>query len=180
MTETTTSPHCDVTYSRSHIQTVALQGRTLSSTDSCRRQPLDSMAPIIDVGDAPGAQTARCQQDAIHLPRDTMRVQTPKCLPSHLRIPAALKRRHARMRRRDEGEVFFFCCEETCGSGITMSKDLTSPRLASISNPQTPRRAFIVKPRLFAGVTFATSCYHIPSNAWMPSSLSLGRVLFPP
>ncbi len=43
----------------------------------------------------------------LHLLPDTVRVQTSERLPSHLRIPTVLKRRHPRIRRRDEGEVFF-------------------------------------------------------------------------
>ncbi len=57
------------TYSCSHIQTAALQGRTLSCTNPCRRQPLDSLAPIIDVGDAPGARMAQCQRDTLYWAR---------------------------------------------------------------------------------------------------------------
>ncbi|PBK59237.1 hypothetical protein ARMSODRAFT_806074 [Armillaria solidipes] len=108
--------------------------------------------------------------------------------PSYFHIPTVLKRRRSRIRRRAEGEVVF-CCEETSSSGITMSKDLTSPRLPSISrhftychiqptNPETRFHSQTGTP--FTGVTFATSCYHIPSNARTSPSLSLGHVISPP
>ncbi len=61
----------------------------------------------------------------LHLP-DTMRIQTSERLPSHLRIPTVLKRRRPGIRRRDEGEVVFFC-EETCSAYLVLPsfQDLT-------------------------------------------------------
>ncbi|SJL11867.1 uncharacterized protein ARMOST_15278 [Armillaria ostoyae] len=191
MTETTvaiclSALWCSLFPWRLHLQirASALQELpTLHSTNSWHRQLFSLPAQTIDVGDAPGARMAQHQRDTMMYRARIFTSFVIRCTnlqilatiaPAHPRIATISKKFRPFVSAGGYGaEVIrgrrrFFLAEKTYSSGITMSKDLTSTRLPSLSRhftyryiqPTNPEACIHSQDRTpFASVTSA-----IPSN----------------
>lgn len=164
---------------RSQAHTWPLQGQTVSSANPCRRQPLELLSTIFDAGMLLGWQGAS----------GTSRIElTSSALTRYYTcaVPERLQEMHH----------FIFTYplfEDTLSkdtlqerrmhsAGINMSKD---PAISHFTHrhirPANPETCFHSQARtVLAGVTFATSFYHISSNAQTEPSLSLGHTFSPP